>query len=82
MSEMLARNLSGKRIVGTDGKIFGRLHTVTMDPESGALLDLVVEPGDGSPATAAGRSDDDDRLWIPVDRIETVKDQIIVRSSR
>lgn len=78
MSEILARNLSGKRIVGTDGKIFGRLHTVTMDPESGALLDLVVEPGDGSPATAAGRSDDD-RLSISVDRIETVKDQIIVR---
>ena len=81
MSELLARDLSGKRIVGTDGKIFGRLHTVTMDPESGALLDLVVEPGDGSAPTASGRSDDD-RLWIPVDRIETVKDQIVVRSDR
>lgn len=81
MSEIFARDLGGKRVVGTDGKVFGRLHTVTMDPESGALLDLVIEPGDGSPRPASERSDDD-RLWVPVDRIETVKDQIIVRSAR
>ena len=78
MSEIFAGDLGGKRIVGTDGTVFGRLHTVTVDPESGALYDLVVEPRDRS-AAAAGRSDDDDRLLIPVDRIETVKDQIVVR---
>ena len=81
MSEILAGDLCGKRIVGTDGTTFGRLHPVTVDPESGALHDLVVESGDPSAATASGRSDDD-RLRIPVDRIETVKDQIVVRSGR
>ena len=81
MSEILARDLSGKRIVGTNGTVVGRLHTVTMDPESGALRDLVVESDAQSAATATERSDDE-RLRIPVDRVETVKDQIVVRLGR
>ncbi|WP_408957462.1 PRC-barrel domain-containing protein [Natrinema sp. 74] len=81
MSEMLAGDLGGKRVVGTDGTVVGRLHTVTMDLESGVIHDLVIEPGDGSPATASGRSDDD-RLCVPFDRVETVDDQIVVRSDR
>ncbi|WP_247002293.1 PRC-barrel domain-containing protein [Halosolutus gelatinilyticus] len=77
MSEILARDLVGKFVVGNDGTIIGRLHNVTVIPKSGALRDLVVEPDGQSSAT--GRSDGD-RLRIPVDRIETVADQIIVRN--
>ncbi|SER09181.1 PRC-barrel domain-containing protein [Natrinema salaciae] len=79
MNELLARNLSGKPIVGIDGTDFGTLSTVTMDPESGALRDLVVDRPSRLSSTAPGRPDDDGRLRIPVSHIETVNDQIVVR---
>jgi len=36
MSELFARRLSGKPIVGIDGTDYGTLATITMDPESGS----------------------------------------------
>ncbi|WP_254531447.1 PRC-barrel domain-containing protein [Natrinema gelatinilyticum] len=80
MNEMLARNLGGKPIVGIDGTDFGTLYTITMDPKSGALCDLVVDTHSRS-LSAAIRSDDDGRLRIPVSRVETVNDQIVIRSA-
>lgn len=81
MDELLTRDLGGKPIVGIDGTDFGTLYTITMDPESGALCDLVVNSRGRSPSAAALRADDDGRLRIPVGRIETVNDQIVVRTA-
>ncbi|WP_254524962.1 PRC-barrel domain-containing protein [Natrinema caseinilyticum] len=78
MREILARNLGGKPIVGIDGTDFGILATITMDPKSGALRDLVVETG--RPSAVSVRSDGDNRLRIPVSNVETVNDQIVVRT--
>ncbi|QLG48730.1 PRC-barrel domain-containing protein [Natrinema halophilum] len=80
MSDILARNLGGKHIVGIDGTDFGTLHTITMDPKSGTLRDLVVDSHSQPSSAPSIRSDADDRLRIPVSRIETVNDQIVVRS--
>ncbi|QSW99860.1 PRC-barrel domain-containing protein [Haloterrigena alkaliphila] len=79
MTEILTRRLVGKSIVGTDGTVFGTLSTITMDPESGALCDLVVEPrGDGR-SKRNKPLDDEGRMHIPFGRIETVRDQIVVQ---
>ncbi|ELY95530.1 MULTISPECIES: PRC-barrel domain-containing protein [Natrialba] len=78
MDELFAQDLGGKTIVGTDGTAFGTLHTITIEPKSGALRDLVVDPGDHSPSSITPRTDDD-RLRIPVSRIKRVSDQIVVR---
>ena len=80
MSELFARRLSGKPIVGIDGTDYGTLATITMDPESGSLRDLVVVSDSGPSSVITSLSDDDGRLRIPVSNIETVNDRIVVRS--
>lgn len=79
MSEILARRLTEKPIVGIDGTDFGTLATVTMDPESGVLRDLVVDRPSRAASGTTDRSEDG-RLRIPVSRIETVNDRIVVRT--
>ncbi|WP_049989086.1 PRC-barrel domain-containing protein [Natrinema salifodinae] len=79
MSELLTQSLVGKSIVGTDGTVFGTLYNITMDVESGALQSLVVDPGSRFSTSSSVRTDDDGRLRIPVNRVTTVNDQIIVR---
>lgn len=74
MSEILARDLQGKSIVGTDGTTFGTLYNVTMTPESGVLCDLVVDPH----RSTAPADTDDGRLRIPIGRVKTVNDQIVI----
>lgn len=80
MNEILAQSLGGKPIVGIDGTDFGTLHTITMDPVSGALKDLVIDSRSRVSSAPSIRPDGDNRLRIPVSRIETVNDQIVVRS--
>lgn len=80
MSEIFARSLSGKAIVGIDGTDYGTLYTITVDPKSGTLRDLVVDSGKRSSSPITSQPDDDGKLHIPVSRIETVKDQIVVHT--
>ncbi|QFU82297.1 PRC-barrel domain-containing protein [Natronorubrum aibiense] len=77
MSEVMARDLQGKSIVGTDGTTFGTLYNVTMDHESGMLCNLIVEPHKESSSMVTDETDDN-RLHIPVSRVKTVNDQIII----
>lgn len=79
MSEILARTLGGKPVVGIDGTDFGTLSTITMDLESGALCDLIVDARGQTSAADAARGDDDSQLQIPVSRVETINDQIVVQ---
>ncbi|TYL36924.1 hypothetical protein CV102_19390 [Natronococcus pandeyae] len=74
MRDILARDLQEKSIVGTDGRTFGTLYNITMDPDSGMLRDLVVDPHE-SKTTA---DTDDGRYRIPIGRVKTVRDQIII----
>ncbi|WP_408959655.1 PRC-barrel domain-containing protein [Natrinema sp. 74] len=80
MSDILAENLSGKSVMGSDGTELGLLYNITMDLKSGKLRDLVIEPDE----ELAGRavdfdSDDDGRFLVPVNRVQAVKDYIVVQ---
>ena len=44
MSEILAENLSGKAVMGSDGTELGMLYNITMNLKTGELADLLVEP--------------------------------------
>jgi sporulation protein YlmC with PRC-barrel domain len=44
MTEILAENLSGKAVMGSDGTELGMLYNITMDANSGRLHNLVIEP--------------------------------------
>jgi len=80
MVEILAENLSGKAVMGSDGAELGMLYNITMDIETGPLQDLVVEPHDEVPERAVDfEKGEDGRYHVPVGRVQAVKDYIVVQ---
>ena len=79
MADILAENLSGKSVMGTDGTELGMLYNITMDLKTGSLRDLLVMPNEEYNATASTfESDEDGRLRVPVSNVRAVKDYIVV----
>lgn len=78
MAEILAENLSGKDVMGSDGAELGSLYNITMDLTSGSLHNLVIDPADSLQETEFEYSDAG-RLRVPVDRVTAVKDHMIVQ---
>lgn len=79
MAEILAENLSGKSVMGSDGSELGMLYNIHMDMRSGQLLHLLVTPDEDHPtATEDYETDDAGRLKVPVSNVQAVKDYIIV----
>jgi len=77
MAEILAENLSGKAVMGSDGAELGMLYNISMDLETGRLENLIINPDE----TYDGDEFDTDvegRLLIPVRRVQAVKDHMIV----
>lgn len=80
MSEILAENLSGKAVMGADGAELGMLYNITMDIKTGELHDLVVTPNDDiTVADLDLELDEENRLRMPVSRVQAVKDYIVVQ---
>ena len=80
MSDILAENLSGKSVMGSDGVELGMLYNVTMDIKSGKLHDLVIDPDEELPGHAVNFDrDDTGRFLVPVSRVQAVKDYIVVK---
>lgn len=80
MSDILAENLSGKSVMGSDGTELGMLYNITMDLKSGTLHDLVVEPDEDVPINAVDfETNDANRFLVPVNRVQAVKDYIVVQ---
>ena len=77
MSEILAENLSGKAVMGSDGAELGMLYNITMNLDTGRLENLVVEPA-ASYGGGDFQTDDGGRMRIPVHRVQAVKDHMIV----
>ncbi|AAG20167.1 MULTISPECIES: PRC-barrel domain-containing protein [Halobacterium] len=78
MADILAENLSGKAVMGSDGTELGMLYNITMDLKSGTLEHLLVEQTEESVA-ADFPIGDDGRYRVPVSRVQAVKDYIVVR---
>jgi len=76
MAEILAENLSDKRVVGSDGAEIGTLYNVTMDFQSGSLQHLLVNPIEG--VGSVYPVNDSGRFEIPVSSVQAVKDHIVV----
>ncbi|MFB6135494.1 MAG: PRC-barrel domain-containing protein [Halobacteriaceae archaeon] len=78
MADMLAENLSGKAVMGVDGTELGILYNITMNLDSGELVDIVVEPQEDSDAATGRQRDEQGRYHIPVEKVSDVKDYIVV----
>mgnify|MGYP002760850461 FL=1 len=78
MADILAENLSGKAVMGSDGTELGMLYNITMDLKSGELSDLLVTPNENI-GDVAFEYDEQGRLHVPVSRVQAVKDYIVVK---
>jgi sporulation protein YlmC with PRC-barrel domain len=80
MVDILAENLSGKAVMGTDGVELGPLYNITMDLKTGALQHLLVDPDENAPTRQLDfDTDDQGRFQVPVGRVQAVKDYIVVQ---
>jgi len=78
MAEILAENLSGKAVMGSDGAELGMLYNITMDIDTGRLEHLLVEPNEERSVDTQFETDDAGRLRIPIGRVQAVKDHMII----
>jgi sporulation protein YlmC with PRC-barrel domain len=78
MPEILAENLSGKAVMGSDGTELGMLYNITLDLKTGTLTDLIVSPQEETTFDAEFNVDEAGRYRIPVNRVQAVKDYIVV----
>jgi sporulation protein YlmC with PRC-barrel domain len=78
MPDILAENLSGKTVMGSDGAELGLLYNITMDLKTGELHDLIVDPQEGSVSDDSFDTDDYGHYLVPVGRVQAVKDHIVV----
>ncbi|GAA0298639.1 PRC-barrel domain-containing protein [Halarchaeum salinum] len=79
MADILAENLSGKAVMGSDGTELGMLYNITMNLKTGALSDLLVEQTEETDQISLDfPTDDHGRYRIPVGRVQAVKDYIVV----
>ncbi|WP_129112769.1 PRC-barrel domain-containing protein [Halegenticoccus tardaugens] len=80
MADILAENLSGKAVMGSDGTELGMLYNITMNLKTGTLHDLVVDPHEAiSPKKTPFEQDEEGRLNVPVGRVQAVKDYIVIQ---
>ncbi|MFB6072656.1 MAG: PRC-barrel domain-containing protein [Halobacterium sp.] len=79
MADILAENLSGKAVMGSDGTELGMLYNITMDLKSGQLKDLLVEEHEDSTVNIDFPTDEEGRYRVPVSRVQAVKDYIVVQ---
>jgi sporulation protein YlmC with PRC-barrel domain len=79
MPEILAENLSGKAVMGSDGAELGMLYNITMDLNSGRLANLVIDPDESYAGGDGFETDQQGRLLIPIDRVQAVKDHMIIQ---
>jgi sporulation protein YlmC with PRC-barrel domain len=78
MAEILAENLSGKAVMGTDGAEIGMLYNITMDIDTGRLDHLLIDPNEDRSVETDFDTDERGRLLVPVGRVQAVKDHMIV----
>ena len=78
MADILAENLSGKSVMGSDGMELGMLYNITMDLKSGALGHLLVSPNENVGDVGFER-DEEGRFQVPVSNVQAVKDYIVVQ---
>lgn len=79
MPEILAENLSGKAVVGSDGAEIGMLYNITMDLDSGRLANLLINPDESYSGGDNFETDTQGRLLVPVNRVQAVKDHMIIQ---
>lgn len=76
MKKTYARALSRKKVMSSDGMVIGTIKNITVDLDSGQIMDLVVKP---EPTfDTSNYALENDRLFIPFEAVKDIKDYIVV----
>lgn len=75
---LIARQLSGKRIVTNDGEEFGKLIDVDIDEVSGKIEFLVVEPNLDHPLSERLQRGEDGNVLVPYEAVMAVGDYVLI----
>jgi sporulation protein YlmC with PRC-barrel domain len=74
---LIARQLSGKKLVTNEGDDFGRLVDIEVNEVSGKIESMIVEPNPDS-TVASKLKKDDGMVHIPYESVLAVGDFIVV----
>ncbi len=74
---LIARQLSGRKIITNEGEDFGRLIDMNINEMTGKIESVVVEPNPDNEA-AAKLKREDGLVYIPYDSVLAVGDYVIV----
>ncbi len=75
---MIARQLSGKKIVTNEGEEFGKLIDIDIDEVSGRIEYLIVEPNPDHPLAEKMPKEDDGYVLVPYEAVMAIGDYILV----
>ncbi|MFB6299967.1 MAG: PRC-barrel domain-containing protein [Halobacteriales archaeon] len=78
MPPLMSSALPEKAVMTTDGQTLGSLDHITIDPRTGRLRELIVEPADETVYTASFDVDEDGLLRILATYVEAGADDILV----
>lgn len=73
----IARQLSQKRVITSDGEDFGRLVDLNINEITGKIEDLVIEPNPDNMVAEKLRKDDG-MVLVPYESVLAVSDYVIV----
>jgi sporulation protein YlmC with PRC-barrel domain len=74
---IIARQLSGKKMITNDGEDFGRLVDININELTGKIEHLIVEPNPDS-ESAAKMKKEDGMVHVPYESVTAVGDYVIV----
>jgi sporulation protein YlmC with PRC-barrel domain len=76
MTKTHSRALSRKTVMSNDGKVIGMIKNITVDLETGQVIDLVIKPDSSFDTT--GYIVEGDRMIIPFEAVKDIKDYIVI----
>ena len=76
MVKVMAKKLSKKKIMGTDGSEMGILYNITCDLRTGDLIDIMLDPD--MTLNVENYRTEDGRVLVPFAAVRAVKDYIVV----
>jgi len=74
---LIARQLSGKKVITNEGEDFGRLVDLNINEITGKIETLAIEPNPDSPLASKIRKEDG-MAMIPYESVLAVGDYVIV----
>lgn len=79
MSKVFIKNISNKKVMSNEGTEIGSVYNITLDTQTGDLLELVVKPD--MALDSSRYSKDNDYIYIPFAAVKSIKDFIVIDDS-